>query len=154
MSFKISVITPTYNAADTIETAIWSVLSQNYSNYEHIIVDGESTDDTVDILKKYKHLKWISEADKGQADAMNKGFNYSTGDIIVFLNADDYFFASAFNKVIPAFQNNASSDTANPLRFMLSANGIVRIEGQAEGSSGGTIFTLPVQDHNKPCICF
>lgn len=108
MQYKISVITPSYNAVKTIENSVFSVLSQNYKNFEHIIVDGVSTDGTIDILKKYSHLKWISEPDSGQSEAMNKGFERATGDIIVYLNADDYFLASAFEKVIPAFEKGAN----------------------------------------------
>ncbi len=64
-------------------------------------------DGTVDILRKYPHLKWISEPDDGQSDAMNKGFNLSTGDIIVYLNADDYFLPNAFDNVIRQFEKGA-----------------------------------------------
>ncbi len=104
---KISVITPSYNSDRYLEDAVLSVLSQDYANFEHIIVDGGSEDNTLEILNKYSHLKWISEPDKGQSDAMNKGFMMSTGDIIVYLNADDYFLPNAFHRVIPYFLNGA-----------------------------------------------
>lgn len=103
-NLKISIITPSFNSSEYLEEAILSVLKQNYANYEHIIVDGGSTDKTLEILKKYSHLKWISEPDKGQSDAMNKGFAMSCGDIIVYLNADDYFEKEAFISVIPFFE--------------------------------------------------
>jgi len=94
---KISVITPSLNSGEHIERAIQSVLAQNYDNFEHIIVvDGLSTDNTLDILKKYPHLTWVSEKDSGQSNAMNKGFAMSSGEIIVYLNADDYFLPEAF----------------------------------------------------------
>lgn len=102
---KISVITPSFNSVKYIKRAIDSVLAQNYDNFEHIVVDGLSTDGTIDILKEYKHLKWISEADSGQSDAMNKGFAISTGDIIVYLNADDYFYEDIFKTVASYFEN-------------------------------------------------
>lgn len=105
--YKISVITAVLNNVTYIENAIQSVLKQDYTNYEHIIVDGGSTDGTIEILKKYKHLKWISEPDKGQSDAMNKGFKISTGQVIVYLNADDYINPGAFSSVIPYFLNGA-----------------------------------------------
>jgi FkbM family methyltransferase len=101
---KISVITPSYNSGNTIETAIRSVLAQDYKNYEHIVVDGASTDGTLDILKRYPHLIWISEPDRGQVHAMNKGLAMATGDIIVNLNADDQFLEGAFSAVLPLFQ--------------------------------------------------
>lgn len=104
---KISVITPVYNAIDYIESAILNVRDQGYDNFEHIVVDGGSTDGTVEVLKKYPHLKWISEPDRGQTHAMNKGFRMSDGDIIVYLNVDDYFLPGAFREVILAFNQGA-----------------------------------------------
>ena len=104
---KISVITPSLNSGKYIEHAIQSVRDQNYFDLEHIIIDGGSVDGTLDILKKYPQLKWISEPDGGQSDAMNKGFNLSTGDIIVYLNADDYFLPKAFETVIQQFEKGA-----------------------------------------------
>lgn len=99
---KFSIITPSYNSESTIERAINSVLIQNNS-IEHIIVDGGSTDGTVDILKNYPHLNWISEPDNGQVDAMRKGFAMSTGEIIGNLNADDYYLPGIFDEVKPYF---------------------------------------------------
>lgn len=106
---KISILTPSFNSANVIEKAILSVLNQGYPNFEHIICDGGSKDGTVEILKKYPHLKWISEPDKGQCDAMNKAFSMSNGDIISYLNADDYYQKGAFNKIIDAFRKNPDS---------------------------------------------
>lgn len=103
MTMKISVLTPSYNSGAYIERAIQSVLHQDYDNIEHIVVDGGSSDNTLHILKRYDHLKWISEKDKGQSDAMNKAFKMSSGDIIVYLNADDYFNPNVFQTVIDYF---------------------------------------------------
>lgn len=105
-SLKISVITPSFNSADYIERAIKSVLDQNYDNFEHIIMDNCSTDGTIDILKKYPHIIWKSEKDTGQSNAMNKGFELSTGDIIVYLNCDDYFEKDTFIKVNKYFNED------------------------------------------------
>lgn len=107
---KISVLTPSYNSDNYLKKSIESVLKQSYSNWEHIIVDGESTDDTLDILRSYSHLKWVSEPDAGQSDAMNKAFRMSTGDIIVYLNADDYFYTDAFKIIVDVFKNNNEID--------------------------------------------
>jgi len=106
----ISIITPVYNGEKFIESCINNIIEQDYPNVEHIIVDGASTDRTVDIVKKYaekyKHIHWISEPDRGQSHAMNKGFMISTGDIIVYLNADDYFEPNAFHRVTNYFKEN------------------------------------------------
>jgi glycosyltransferase involved in cell wall biosynthesis len=107
MGPKISVITPSYNSAEYIESAIQNVLERVYDNVEHVIVDGASSDGTIKILQKYPHLKWISEPDSGQPQAMNKGFRLSAGDIIVYLNGDDYFLPGAFRAVIPRFEQGA-----------------------------------------------
>jgi glycosyltransferase involved in cell wall biosynthesis len=97
---KISIITPTYNAQKFINKSIQSVLDQTYANYEHIVVDGNSTDGTVSILKSYPHLKWISERDAGIYDAMNKGVKLASGDWIYFLGADDKLYNSAVLQTI------------------------------------------------------
>src|SRR4030066_1952836 len=96
---KVSIITPSYNRAGMIETAIQSVLSQNFPEVEHIIIDGGSTDGTLDVLKKYPHLRVVSEPDQGMYDALNKGLNLATGEIIGFLNTDDYYAPSVFDKI-------------------------------------------------------
>ena len=103
----ISVITPVLDGERFIEDAIESVLVQQYPRFEHVVVDGGSSDGTVEILKRYKHLKWISEPDRGQSDAMNKGFEQSRGDVVVYLNADDYFEPDAFRAVMPHLRSGA-----------------------------------------------
>lgn len=90
---KISVITPSYNQGQYLEETILSVLNQNYPNLEYIVMDGGSTDNSVQIIKKYasKITHWQSKKDKGQADAINNGFAMATGDILCWLNSDDYY---------------------------------------------------------------
>jgi glycosyltransferase involved in cell wall biosynthesis len=96
---RISVVTCSYNQGEYIGRTIDSVLAQNYPNLEHIVVDGMSTDDTVRVLERYPHLNVIREKDRGQADAINKGFRAATGDIWCFLNSDDTFLPGALERV-------------------------------------------------------
>lgn len=106
---KISIITVTFNSASTLEQTILSVIDQSYSNIEYIIIDGGSTDDTLQIIEKYKNKisKVISEKDKGLYDALNKGIKMATGDVIGFLHSDDIYinkqviekYATLFTKV-------------------------------------------------------
>ncbi|AFY77511.1 MAG: glycosyltransferase [Hydrococcus sp. C42_A2020_068] len=107
---KISIITPSYNQGKFIESAIQSVLRQNHSNFEHIIIDNCSQDQTKEIVKKYNHLVWISEPDKGQSDALNKGFKIATGDLIGWLNADDLYLPYCFFNVGNYYLNNLDID--------------------------------------------
>lgn len=96
---RISVVTSSYNQGAFIGRTIESVLAQNYPNLEHIVVDGMSTDDTPEILARYPHLIVIREPDRGQAEAINKGFRIATGDIFCFLNSDDIFLPGALERV-------------------------------------------------------
>lgn len=102
---KISVVTVCFNSAKTIERTIKSVLNQSYKNVEYIIIDGGSTDGTLDIIRKYESriYYWVSEPDKGIYDAMNKGMQRAAGDLIEFLNSDDWFEDGALQKVADAW---------------------------------------------------
>lgn len=105
---KISVITPSFNQGAFIEKTINSVLSQNYPNLEFIIIDGGSTDNTVEIIKKYeRHLTyWVSEPDRGQSHAINKGMAKSTGEILTWLNSDDWYMPGTLLRFAELFQEN------------------------------------------------
>ncbi len=105
---KITIITVVYNNKSTISRAIESVLSQNYSNIEYIIIDGASTDGTIDIINTYKNRisKIISEKDKGIYDAMNKGIEIATGDVVGILNSDDsYIDENSVSEIAKTFEN-------------------------------------------------
>lgn len=105
---KISIITPSYNQGHFIEETINSVLSQNYPNLEYIIIDGGSTDNTVEVIKKYEDrlTYWVSEPDQGQTDAINKGFKMATGEIINWLNSDDLLAPNTLITIANHFLEN------------------------------------------------
>ncbi len=104
---KVSIITPSYNQGQFIQRMILSVLNQDYPNIEHIVMDGGSTDNTLEILKKYDdRLVWKSENDKGQSHGINKGFKMATGEILGWLNSDDMYRPGAISKVVEFFKNN------------------------------------------------
>lgn len=110
---KVSIITPTYNRGHLIEDTIKSVLNQTYKNIEYIVVDGMSSDNTVEILKKYRdkgELQYISEKDDGMYYAINKGIKLAHGDIISYLNSDDRYFPWTVQKAVETFQQYREVD--------------------------------------------
>jgi glycosyltransferase involved in cell wall biosynthesis len=104
---KISIVTPNFNGAKYLEATILSVINQEYPNLEYIIIDGGSTDGSVDIIKKYedKITSWVSEPDNGLYDAIQKGFDKSTGDIMAWINSDDMYYKGSFSIVSEIFLN-------------------------------------------------
>jgi glycosyltransferase involved in cell wall biosynthesis len=109
---RISIITPSFNQAEFLERTILSVLQQNYPNLEYIVVDGGSTDGSADVIRKYEDriAYWVSEKDRGQAHAINKGLQRATGDIIGYLNSDDYYLDGALARVADCFAHAPDSD--------------------------------------------
>ena len=112
----ISIITPSFNQANFIGEALESVRRQNYGNWEHLVIDGGSTDGTVERLRhetateEQEKLSWVSEKDNGQSEALNKGFRRANGDIIGWLNSDDRYRAGCFEHVIKAFKDYPDVD--------------------------------------------
>jgi len=108
VSVKISIITPSYNQGQFLEETILSVLSQDYPNFEYVIIDGGSIDNSIDIIKKYedKLTFWVSEPDKGQAYAINKGLRRSTGEILKWINSDDYLLPRSLSIAAKAFDED------------------------------------------------
>lgn len=109
---KLTIVTPSYNQAQYLERTILSVLNQQYPNLEYFIMDGGSTDGSVDIIKKYEPYLagWVSEKDKGQTDAINKGFRRATGDYVAFQNSDDVFAPNALSCVADAWRKAPDTD--------------------------------------------
>lgn len=119
---KISIVTPSFNQAEFLEQTICSVLDQNYPNLEYVIIDGGSTDGSVEIIKKYadKFTYWQSEKDDGQYDAINKGFSHTTGDIMGWINSSDIYYPWTFNIIAEIFENNNGVDWISGMPTNLS----------------------------------
>ena len=112
----ISIITPSFNQASFIGEALESVRRQTYGNWEHLVIDGMSTDGTIDLLRhetateEQQKLSWVSEKDNGQSEALNKGFRRAQGEIVGWLNSDDRYRAGCFDHVIKVFKDNPDAD--------------------------------------------
>lgn len=109
---KISIITPSFNQVKFLERTIQSVLNQNYKNLEYIIIDGGSTDGSVELIQKYQSSisYWVSEKDGGQSEAINKGLRLATGDLVGWQNSDDIYFPSAFDEIARIFCKSKGVD--------------------------------------------
>lgn len=133
---KISVITPSYNTGKYIEATIQSIINQQYNNIEHIIFDGNSQDNTVDILKQYPHLNWISETDSGQSSALNKGFKIAKGKYIVWLNSDDILTKGSLHRSIKILEDNPGID------MIYTDLNIINESGEIYGKTKGKKFNI------------
>jgi glycosyltransferase involved in cell wall biosynthesis len=108
---KLTVITPSFNQGRFIERTIRSVLDQGYPNLEYLIVDGGSTDETVEVIRRYEDRLawWVSEPDEGQSHAINKGLERASGEIVAYVNSDDYYLPGAFERVVAAMEGGRRS---------------------------------------------
>lgn len=120
----VTVVTPNFNGDEFLERTILSVLNQEYPNLEYIIIDGGSTDKSIEIIKKYEHevTKWISEPDDGMYSAIQKGFNFSTGDIMCYINSDDILHPDCLKKVVKFFMANQDKLWIQGIPNVINAN--------------------------------
>jgi glycosyltransferase involved in cell wall biosynthesis len=126
---KITIVTPSYNQGQFIEETIDSILSQGYPNLEYIIMDGGSTDQSVDVIKKYAHhlAYWVSEPDKGQSDAIHRGILHSTGELCNWINSDDVLAENGLKAIAETYLKNPQVD------FIHGKNGIIDQDGHFKG---------------------
>jgi len=121
----VSIVTPSYNQVEFLKETILSVLNQDYPNIEYIIIDGGSTDGSVDIIKKYadRLAYWVSEPDCGQSHAINKGWRLATGDIIAYLNSDDLYTDGAVARAVEALQTHPAAGFVYSDAFFIAGSG-------------------------------
>jgi glycosyltransferase involved in cell wall biosynthesis len=126
----VSVVTPSYNQVEFIEETIQSVACQRYSNVEHIVVDGESDDGTLNILRKYDdRITWISEPDEGQSDAINKGFEMANGEVVGWLNSDDvYFDRGVLGRVVDYFERFGADVIYGDMALLSADSDILKLQ--------------------------
>jgi glycosyltransferase involved in cell wall biosynthesis len=124
---RITIITPSYNQGEYIEETILSVLNQGYPNLEYFIVDGGSNDNTLEIIKKYENVLdwWVSEPDRGQSHAINKGLHRATGDLINWINSDDLLFPGALKRIAEAYKTQI-----NKPHLIVGANARISEDGR------------------------
>jgi glycosyltransferase involved in cell wall biosynthesis len=138
----ISIVTPSYNQAGFIGEALASVQLQGYENYEHLVIDGVSTDGTVDMLRNLAtngteaQVFWLSEQDSGQSEALNKGFRRAKGEIVGWLNSDDRYLSGCFEHVVQAFKDNPEVDIVyGDYRIVDEVGNLIRIRREIEFSA-------------------
>lgn len=132
-----SIITITYNSKAYLEETLKSVLGQDFTDFEYLLVDGGSTDGTLEMIEKYSaqdpRIRWISEPDKGIADAMNKGIRMATGDVVAHLHSDDLYLPGALGKVAAAFQANPTAQWATGRVHFIDSAGRIKLTTDFKG---------------------
>jgi glycosyltransferase involved in cell wall biosynthesis len=123
---KVSIVTPSFNQAAFLPHTLQSVRAQDYPNLEHVIVDGGSTDGSVDILRAAPNIRWVSEPDDGQVDAINKGFAMATGEILAWLNSDDTINRDAVRTAVAALDRTGADLVYGDLDIVDEAGTVIR----------------------------
>lgn len=154
---KVSIITATWNRGDTIRDTIESILSQTYQDWEHIIVDGASKDNTLEVIKEYENrykgrLRLISEPDKGIYDAMNKGIAMATGDVVGLLNSDDYLYSDdVFESIVNTFkEQNCDGVHAGIVVVNPETSSVIRVKKGSSRPKGYGLRLAPRASDSIP----
>lgn len=150
---KLSIITPSYNQGIYIEDMLKSIQNQDYDNFEHIILDACSTDQTAEVVKKYNFSKFICEKDNGPASAINKGFKIATGDIFCWINTDDYFEKNVFKLIVDTFEKNNAEFVYGNLTYV-DANKKVLICEKTTGYSFHSLTHINPFNIRQPSSMF
>jgi glycosyltransferase involved in cell wall biosynthesis len=129
VSPRLTIVTPSYNQAGFLERTIRSVLDQGYDNLEYMVVDGGSNDGSVEIIERYADQLawWVSEPDEGQTDALNKGLARATGEIVAYINSDDYYLPKAFDKAVQALGASDALWVVGSARFVDAAGVVAEV---------------------------
>jgi len=139
---RISIVTPSFNQGHFIEATIQSVLNQNYPNLEYIIIDGGSTDSSVEVIRRYEKslAYWVSEKDAGAADAIAKGFRHSNGDILAYLNSDDLYLPGTLQAVADAFQRRHTDVVYGNTRWIDAGGNPIGERRQTPFAAAGYLY--------------
>jgi len=126
---KLTIITPSFNQATFVERTIRSVLDQGYENLEYLVVDGGSADGSAEIIERYadRLAWWVSEPDEGQTHALNKGLERATGDVVAYINSDDYYLPGAFDAAVEALESSGALWAVGAARFVDSAGEVTEV---------------------------
>jgi glycosyltransferase involved in cell wall biosynthesis len=126
---RLTIITPSYNQAAFIERTLESVFAQGYENLEYLVVDGGSTDGSVDVIRRYEDRLawWVSEKDHGQTDALNKALRRATGDIVAYINSDDYYLPGAFDAAVGALESSDAAWAVGASRFVDADDNVTEV---------------------------